>query len=336
MREKILCIMQLPPPVHGAALINKYINESNIIREEFDLHTLNLTTSITNSDVGKFGVSKILKSFSIYCKLFSYLLRERFSACYMTISPRGIGFYKDSLLAIIIKFFQLPLILHLHGKGVGKEIGKSKFWYLYYRFVFRNTYVIHLSKRLISDVKSLDIKKKIIVPNGIPTVNNSPNSKKKNEKVRLIYLSNIKKSKGAKDLLYAMRIVNSTNKNITLAYVGNWGENKDWIRKFKQDIKNWNLEDHIKILGPKYDNDKYNELHNSDIFILPTRNDCFPLSILEAMQAGLPIISTYQGAIPEIVEENRAGLLFHEGNYNELADYILKLSSNKALDKANG
>lgn len=62
--------------------------------------------------------------------------------------------------------------------------------------------------------------------------------------------------------------------------------------------------------------------HNADMFVLPTKADCLPMAIIEAMASGLPIISTHTGAIPEMVGENKNGNLIEAGDADALAKAV--------------
>jgi glycosyltransferase involved in cell wall biosynthesis len=72
-------------------------------------------------------------------------------------------------------------------------------------------------------------------------------------------------------------------------------------------------------------------LIKSDIFTLPTYTECFPLSIVEAMQASLPVISTDEGAIPDIVDDNETGFIVNKKDPEDLADKLKILIEDKDL-----
>jgi len=92
-----------------------------------------------------------------------------------------------------------------------------------------------------------------------------------------------------------------------------------------------NLTSSTRITGPLYHDEKTAQLQNADIFVLPTRNEAFPLVILEAMQFGLPVISTREGGIPEMVINGETGLLVDPQDTNELAEKIAALLDNADL-----
>ena len=71
--------------------------------------------------------------------------------------------------------------------------------------------------------------------------------------------------------------------------------------------------------------------HRASIFCLPTRGDCLPMVLSEAGAAGLPLVSTSVGAISEIVEDGRNGILVAPGDVDELVVALRRLASDAGL-----
>ena len=76
--------------------------------------------------------------------------------------------------------------------------------------------------------------------------------------------------------------------------------------------------------GRKVGEEKNTFFQQADIFILPTMNECFPLVILEAMEYKLPVISTNEGGIPDIVKDGENGLICEKQNPSHLASKMTK------------
>lgn len=74
----------------------------------------------------------------------------------------------------------------------------------------------------------------------------------------------------------------------------------------------------------------------ADIFVLPTLADCFSLASMEAMAAGLPVITSRVGGIPEIVDDHRSGFLIAPGNREGLADTLETLVARSDLRASMG
>ncbi|MFA6254852.1 MAG: glycosyltransferase family 4 protein [Patescibacteria group bacterium] len=98
--------------------------------------------------------------------------------------------------------------------------------------------------------------------------------------------------------------------------------------QLKTEIKKLNLEN--KIYLGKVENAK-EYLLAFDLFVLPSVKEGFSYTILEAMQAGLPIVATLVGGLPEMISDSNNGLLVPPADPNALAQAIIKLLENKDL-----
>ncbi len=91
------------------------------------------------------------------------------------------------------------------------------------------------------------------------------------------------------------------------------------------------LEDHMTLAGKKYGTDKESAFEKADIFVHPTYLDCMPLVLLEAMQHSLPIVSTFEGAIPDVIEDGVTGFLVTQKDAEALADKLEILIRNPEM-----
>src|SRR5690606_2873622 len=124
MRRKILFILHLPPPIHGAAMVGKLIQASKLINESFDCEFINLATSKSLEDNGQWNLKKIWTFSKLQFKVLSMLGRKNYDLCYMTITAEGAGLYKDIPIVSVLKLFRKKIIYHFHNKGVSlRKIG---------------------------------------------------------------------------------------------------------------------------------------------------------------------------------------------------------------------
>ena len=331
--SKILFILHVPPPVHGSSVVGSYIKQSLEINRTFDCNYINLGTSLTIGEIGKKSLMKSFRYFSIFFKLTKQLIFNKPELCYLAITAKGKAFYKDSVIALCIRLLGIPIVYHFHNKGVRLRQNKTLDNFLYQK-VFNNSSAILLSKHLYTDVKKyFDPKNIHICPNGIPKTRNLKIDRKKNKKklIRILFLSNLIESKGVKILLSACRIVKKRNLNFKCVFVG--GEGDITKTSIETMIKEYGLEKEVIYKGKKYNNDKYIEFLKSDLFVLPTfyDNECFPLVLLEAMQASLPVISTPEGGIRDIVIDSVTGFLVDQKDDISLADKIEFLLNNPKI-----
>ena len=120
--KKILCILHLPPPVHGAAMVGQWIKDSEYINKDLDITYVNLSTSQTLQEIGGGGLKKIGSFLKVFFKVFVALFAKQYDLCYMTLSAKGSGFYKDACIVLLLKLFNQNIIYHFHNKGVKKNI----------------------------------------------------------------------------------------------------------------------------------------------------------------------------------------------------------------------
>jgi len=340
MKPRILFVAHLPPPVHGVSMINQWILGSQALKDSFDFDVVNLTTARTIQDIGRSGFIKYVKFLIIFSRTFRFLVIHKYSVAYMTISPLGNAFIKDSLLVILLRLFRIKVIVHLHGKGIDNFLKKHHAYLSrYYNMIFKGSHVVHLSQLLTPDIKKIKSYKALtILNNGIPVEQYKSYPKEKNNKLTVLFLSNLIPSKGGMTILQSADLLaNQGITNIVYQFVGEWGD-KAYKDEFLDYIAQHNLANCVELTGPLHGEEKTTILHSADIFVLPTyySNECFPLTLLEAMAAELPVISTYEGAIPEIVDEGITGFLVPAKNHEVLKEKLLELIQSEELRKQFG
>jgi glycosyltransferase involved in cell wall biosynthesis len=249
-KSKILFILHLPPPVHGSSMVGQYIYESDTINNAFDCRFINLSTSRKIDEIGKKPIQKIGRYFSILWTVFKQLIQFKPQLCYLAITAKGYAFYKDALIAIIVKIFRIQLVYHFHNKGVRSRQNK---WFdnLLYRCVFKNTYAILLSKYLYSDIQKYFSKEKVFYcPNGIPDtkIERTRTTISTNDKpIEILFLSNLIESKGVFVLLKACKILKNKDIPFHCTFVGS--EGNITAELFDMTVKNLDLTDKVTYTG---------------------------------------------------------------------------------------
>lgn len=328
-RSRVLFVAQFPPPIHGSAIISKIIADSKAMNESFDIERVPLQFAQTMQDLGAFSLNKIGRMIRVAFQLNSSICRFRPHLVYFTLSPKGFSFYRDVLYAIILKLHRSKIIYHLHVKGLKEEAARNFIKRALYRFVFKNTYVITLSQYLLDDLVGIYNGTPFIVNNGVRAVSGAKRPLKRSHdgKIQLLFLSNLMRAKGIFVFLEAMLWLRKENAPFTARIIGNPGDvTREEVEAY---IRDNGLTDIIVLDGGKYGEDKYAALKSADIFIHPTLNDAFPLVILEAMQFQLPVVSTYEGAIPEMIVEGVTGFLVPQNDSLMLAKKTLRLIQNR-------
>lgn len=336
MKPSILFLLHLPPPVHGAAVVGKYIEDSRLINDSFDARFINLSTSSSNKEIDKGGFRKITTFFRRASLLRKTIKSKQFDLVYVTLSTTGLGFLKDLVLVTILKKANLKIIYHFHNKGVRHQQDR---WLMnkLYRYAFRHTQSILLSPLLYHDIeKYVSPQNVYYCPNGIPDpiIGDVPDKNKKGATCKLLFLSNMTVEKGVLVLLEACSILKERDLDFECHFVGDWANISE--KEFKVYVKKKELLNRVFAHFTRYGTEKTNLYLSADVFVFPTFKECFPLVLLEAMQFGLPVISTAEGGIPDIVIPGETGLLVEKNNPSELADAISLLIKNPDIRKNFG
>jgi glycosyltransferase involved in cell wall biosynthesis len=259
--------------------------------------------------------------------------------CYLTISTKDTGFYKDALVVLLVKLYRVKRMYHFHNKGV-KSRQDRFFDDLLYKLVFKNVDVILLSKHLYPDLQKYVPEDRVhYCPNGIPEVKSEWQSTKGNDSCtqpEILFLSNLIESKGVFILIDALKLVQERGNNFHCTMIG--GDGDVAVRKLKETIEAKGLADYIEVPGNRYGREKEIAFFDSDIFVMPTyyHYECMPLVIIEAMRHSLPVISTFEGAIPDLVEDGVSGFLVHQKDSQALANKLEVLLKDPDLRKRMG
>lgn len=330
-KMRVLFIMHMPPPVHGAAMMGKYIHDSRVVNETFDCHYINLATAKDLADIGKIRLQKFTQFYQLLNKIRKEVKRIRPELVYVTPNAKGGAFYKDFIVIQMLKSMGCKVVVHYHNKGVSLKQDKV-IDNLLYRIFFKKLKVILLAEALYADVqKYVSHKDVCICPNGIPeALTAEPSAGKHNAIPKLLFLSNLLIDKGVFTLLDACKILKEKGYQFTCDFVG--GETADInAERFNQEVAIRELNECVCYKGKKYGAEKEEMLKSVDLFILPTYNECFPLVLLEAMQQGLPCIASNEGGIADIIIPNETGYIVPKKSAQELADKIEILLKDNSL-----
>ncbi len=330
--KKVLYILHYPPPIHGAAMVGKYIMESELLRSSFRSKYLNLGTSRSVVEIGSGGLVKLYRFLKLIFQVVSYKLFYRPDLVYMTpaVNPKGI--YKDFLIAVLVKMLGGKLVYHLHNKGVADHQHKTVL-NLVYKFFFRGAKVILLSKSLYQDIERYVQEKDVLYcPNGIPRLEECETEeykKKGKQEIKLLFLSNLLRAKGVFTLIGALEILKNEQLDFVCQFVGGFGDIT--AVEFDDAVRKHRLESYVHYAGSKYGKEKSEAYKQADVFVFPSHNETFGLVNLEAMQFSLPIVSTMEGGIPDVVIEGKTGLLVRSNNVTELASKLKELIQDENL-----
>lgn len=310
------------------------------------------------------GISSVLSSYFTYNKFKGYYID------YVATSHRGNVNLKIIALGISLVRYTFKLlftntkIVHIHTADFRSFPRKGL--YVLLAYIFRKKIILHIhgaqfrefytssSKMLRALIsKILDLADTIIVLSEFwlkyfQTITITPNirilfnpvdgagfdsrphdySKKTKD---VLYMTMLYARKGIYDLLEAIPIVIGAEPSARFLLCGE-GD----IAKCRNICKEKGIIDNVKFCGYVTGQAKIDKLFNADIFVLPTHFEGFPISMIEAMFNGLPIITTPVGGIPDVFVDGVNGFLVQPGDVENIANRLIRLLKDTSLRKKMG
>ncbi len=138
--------------------------------------------------------------------------------------------------------------------------------------------------------------------------------------------------KGYFTILDAVPQVVSQDQSVRFVLVGS-EENPGEMDQLMEQVKRQKLEPWVTFTG-EVERDQTNLFYGlADIYLLPSYIEGMPITIIEALRSGLPVISTRVGGIPDMIDDHVSGLLVNPGAPNEIAEAVLNLKRDVDLRK---
>lgn len=243
-----------------------------------------------------------------------------------------------TFLAVIVHYYAkkhgIPYVLQSHGSVLPffqKQGLKKVFDYIFGDRILNDaSRVIALTKTEAEQVKTMGVKedKIAIVPNGI-NLSEYDNLPKKgefrkqysipdDEKI-VLFLGRIDPIKGLDLLIAAFSNLTSEINDVRLVIAG---PDNEYTLTLKKQVHELKIKDKVLFTGPLYDAEKIKAYVDADVYVLPSRYETFPNTVLEACACGTPVIITDQCGIADIVDGKVGDVV--EYDEKQLRTMILK------------
>lgn len=239
-------------------------------------------------------------------------------------------FYRSSIFVLLFKLMGKKVVLHMHGAKFEQFYGSGK---PFVKFVFRNAdRVATVSNYFVRYIKSVGLNENVDrIWNSIPD-RETPALKTPHDVFTLSYFGALDDRKGIFSVVEAIgENVDRFRGQLKLIIGGN-GD----IARLNALIDKYNLSDTVEFLGWLDADAKSRLLARSDVFIHPSVFESFGISILEAMDFGLPVITCPTGGITDLVVDGENGIMVQPNNKKQIVAAITKLMNDTALRTAMG
>lgn len=276
---------------------------------------------------------KVLISVKACFVYVGWLIRRRDLILHVHSASRA-SFWRKSVFMLPAIFLDLPIIFHLHGGEFSRfywdECGALRKSFI--RFVLdRCARLVVLSERSRRELAAITVNPEIhiVVNPGLPILRNSSTTVREN--ATLLYLGRLCRAKGIYPLLNALSQIVTKYPEVRLVCCGDGA-----LAAAEKKVIELGIGANVEFVGWIGQERREKLLATATMLVLPSFAEGMPMSILEAMSAGLPIVATGVGGIPEMISDGVEGLLVPPGDSKSLQKAILRLMDEAELRDAIG
>jgi glycosyltransferase involved in cell wall biosynthesis len=292
------------------SVITQYLLASSL-NDHYRLLHLDTTDRRSMANSEHFDLVNVYLALVHVIRYLAMLARHRPNIVYVPIAQTALGFLRDSLFLIPARWFGARLVVHLHGGSFDAFYAGSN---VFLRMLVRGSLcrvdlAVVLNEKfrtIFGDIISPE--RVVVVENGVPDdfCGASLLPRARPGKYQVLFLGTLVKSKGFLDVLHAAPVVLEQIREVEFVFAGDgsgfreFEEARAWVRDRK-------LLRQVRFVGPKWGEEKRRLLLESDVLVFASwAAEGQPLVILEAMAAGVPILTTRHAAIEQALSEDGA------------------------------
>lgn len=313
MKKKICMVVPSFSAKGGIATVVNGYKDSELERQ-YDVKYIE-----SYCDGGK--IEKILKAMEAYILFAKEMVVNKPDLVHIHSSFGG-SFYRKLPFVFMASSFKIPIINHIHGSAIADlyiNAGQKK-KRLVEKCFDKCTYLVVLSEEWKEKIQVIKTKTPKIVIENYSTIHKECLRKKSNDKKNILFLGFITELKGCFDIPEIACKVIDHYENVKFILAGS-GE----IEELQKVLLEKGIGQYFSFPGWVRKEEKQNLLENADLFFLPSYTEAMPMSILEAMGYGLPIVASNVGGIPQLVEEGKNGYMSKPGDINGFTEALLTL-----------
>lgn len=305
--------------------MKKLVYIGNILKGTNPTTTNHLMAILTAAGFSVFPYSSNKNKFVRLLHMCLGVLKHKNAAFILIDTYSTQNFYYALVISQLAKFFNINYIPILHGGNLPKRLLNNP---TLSKLIFENAFVNVAPSKYLFEVFSNKKYNTVYIPNAI-AIKNYPFKNRIKFNPKILWVR-------AFDEIYnplmAVEALVNLKKKYPQAQLCMIGPDKDGsFEKTKQLVGKLNLKQAVEFTGYLSKEDWIKKSENYDVFINTTCIDNTPVSVIEAMALGLPIVSTNVGGMPYLIKHKHTGLLVESNNSQQMVNEISWLIENPKM-----
>lgn len=282
----------------------------------------------TSAQTGNLG--KLLYFLLAYLRFLFALLTSRVDVVHMHFSIRA-SIWRKSLCVPVAKLFRKPVILHAHAGGFPEYMAALPAWQRRWllRTLKQADALIVLSegwRKYYLEATGLPPERVIALPNPLQLPAAVPDRRGR-PTVTVVFLGRMDDNKGPRRILGAVSLLpDILRAKVRLLMAGDGA-----VQEMRRAAESLGLDGQAVIEDWVSPERRDQLLADGDVFVLPSKAEGMPMSLLEALAWGLPVVTSPVGGIPEVVQHGESGFLIPPTDEEAISDAIERLVLDEPL-----
>jgi glycosyltransferase involved in cell wall biosynthesis len=323
---------QTPPPWHGQAVATQLLFDHEW--QEFEVHRLRMEFSEEMLEVGRFQWKKVAHLFELIAKA-KAILRQN-PGCvlfYPPASAKWIPFLRDVVFLASVRPLAGASVFIFHASGLPEFVRKGLLRRIAGRLAYgRPDVSLEVAIEALPPHEVFAARQSSWCPCAIevPDLHRAPRDPK--SPLRILFIGSLQEGKGVIEILKTASLLNARGreKEFRFQIVGKWFSNK-FETEARQLWTEWNLESMVEFAGQLTGDAKWKAYGEADVFFFPSHyaSEATPIVLMEALGAGLPILSTRWAGIPAMLEGCSTATLLPVRSPESYADALTQLHQHR-------
>ena len=328
-KAHVVLLGQTPPPWHGQAVATQILFEYEWT--DFNVDFLRMDYSDDMDEVGRFQIKKLWRLFRLISDTRRLLARQRGSVLfYPPASAKWIPFLRDAIFLTCVRGKAAKTIFIYHASGLAQFSRKNALTKWLADLAYGEAdMALEVAEEAVSPHETFGSRNYKWCPCGIDAPPIRRQLKATDSVRRVLFVGSLQEGKGVLEILKTADVLKGSGQgqNFRFDIVGRWMDT-DFEKQALKLHKSLGLGDMVRFPGQLTGDEKWDAYRETDIFFFPTHyaSEASPLVLMEALAAGLPVLTTAWNGIPALMKGCPTATLLPIKSPEQYAKTLLQLT----------